>query len=122
MNKQKLEETVADGSPLSRTFLLVIMLGGLTAFGPLSIDMYLPALPSMARDFASPTSQVQLTLAACLAGLALGQTVEADELSPQEWASNSGMPEGPFRDGLLRMMTRYDEHGLTETLSCCGPS
>ena len=60
-------------APPSRAVLLVIMLGGLTAFGPLSIDMYLPALPSMARDFASPTSQVQLTLAACLAGLALGQ-------------------------------------------------
>lgn len=47
-----------------------------------------------------------------MASEALGRTVEADELSPQEWASNSGMPEGPLRDGLLRMMTHYDEHGF----------
>lgn len=47
-----------------------------------------------------------------MASEALGRTVEADELSPQDWASASGMPEGPFRDGLVRMMTHYDEHGF----------
>ena len=47
-----------------------------------------------------------------MAGAALGRTVEADELSPREWAANSGMPEGPFREGLLRMMEHYDEHGF----------
>ena len=54
---------------------LVIILGALTAFGPLSIDMYLPALPSLSRDFGASTSQTQLTLSACLLGLAAGQAI-----------------------------------------------
>src|SRR5213594_2315205 len=54
---------------------LVFILGALTAFGPLSIDMYLPALPSLSRDFGTGASQAQLTLSACLLGLALGQTI-----------------------------------------------
>src|SRR5947209_751663 len=54
---------------------LVFILGALTAFAPLSIDMYLPALPSLSRDFGTGTSQTQLTLSACLLGLALGQTI-----------------------------------------------
>src|SRR5437764_10278391 len=54
---------------------LVFILGALTAFGPLSIDMYLPALPSLSHDFSIGASQVQLTLSACLLGLALGQAI-----------------------------------------------
>src|SRR3954454_10453094 len=54
---------------------LVIVLGAVNAIGPLSIDMYLPAFPEIARDFASSATQVQLTLTACVAGLALGQLV-----------------------------------------------
>src|SRR5437763_10722880 len=54
---------------------LVFILGALTAFGPLSIDMYLPALPSLSRDFGTGASQAQLTLSACLLGLALGQVI-----------------------------------------------
>src|SRR3954471_10417917 len=52
---------------------LVILLGALSAFGPLSIDMYLPALPQLADDLDAPASAVQLTLTACLLGLAAGQ-------------------------------------------------
>src|SRR6266568_6393426 len=52
---------------------LVFILGALSAFGPLSIDMYLPALPSLSRDLGTGTSQTQLTLSACLLGLAVGQ-------------------------------------------------
>lgn len=54
---------------------LFVLLGSLTAFGPLSIDMYLPALPAIARDLAASESVVQVTLTACLIGLALGQIV-----------------------------------------------
>jgi DHA1 family bicyclomycin/chloramphenicol resistance-like MFS transporter len=54
---------------------LVIILGALSAFGPLSIDMYLPALPALGRDFGAGASAVQLTLSACLLGLAVGQLV-----------------------------------------------
>ena len=52
---------------------MFVLLGGLTAFGPLSIDMYLPALPAIGRDLAASESVIQLTLTACLVGLALGQ-------------------------------------------------
>src|SRR6266581_3011517 len=56
-----------------RRLALIIVLGALTAFGPMSIDMYLPAFPALTRHFHAPEAQVQLTLTACLAGLALGQ-------------------------------------------------
>ena len=52
---------------------LIVLLGALTAFGPMSIDMYLPAFPVLTRHFHASPAQVQLTLTACLAGLALGQ-------------------------------------------------
>ncbi|WP_370943548.1 Bcr/CflA family multidrug efflux MFS transporter [Amycolatopsis sp. cg5] len=52
-----------------------LILGGLSAFGPLSIDMYLPAFPSMTADFASTPSTLQLTLSAFIIGLAIGQVV-----------------------------------------------
>jgi MFS transporter, DHA1 family, multidrug resistance protein len=52
---------------------MLVVLGALSAFGPLSTDMYLPGLPSMARDLGARPSVAQLTLSACLIGLALGQ-------------------------------------------------
>ncbi|MFJ4919425.1 multidrug effflux MFS transporter [Streptomyces sp. NPDC088725] len=59
-----------------RTGLLVtLVLGGLTALPPISMDGYLPALPEVTRSLNSPAATVQLTLTACLAGMALGQIV-----------------------------------------------
>ncbi|GAA3495870.1 multidrug effflux MFS transporter [Streptomyces prasinosporus] len=59
-----------------RTGLLVtFLLGGLTATPPLAMDMYLPALPEVTRSLHAPAATVQLTLTACLAGMALGQLV-----------------------------------------------
>ncbi|MET8681798.1 Bcr/CflA family multidrug efflux MFS transporter [Streptomyces sp. NPDC004647] len=59
-----------------RTSLLVtLILGGLTAVPPLSMDMYLPALPEVTESLRSPAATVQLTLTACLTGMALGQMV-----------------------------------------------
>jgi DHA1 family bicyclomycin/chloramphenicol resistance-like MFS transporter len=52
---------------------LIFILGALSAFGPLSIDMYLPGLPALGRDLHAGALPVQLTITACLAGLALGQ-------------------------------------------------
>ncbi|MFP2912205.1 multidrug effflux MFS transporter [Pyxidicoccus sp. 3LFB2] len=57
------------------TFRLELLLGALTAFAPLSIDMYLPALPRIAEELNSSASLIQLTLASCFAGLALGQLI-----------------------------------------------
>ncbi|KQX53714.1 MULTISPECIES: Bcr/CflA family multidrug efflux MFS transporter [unclassified Streptomyces] len=59
-----------------RTGLLVtLVLGGLTALPPLSMDMYLPALPEVTGALHAPAATVQLTLTACLTGMALGQLV-----------------------------------------------
>jgi DHA1 family bicyclomycin/chloramphenicol resistance-like MFS transporter len=57
-----------------RTGLLVtLILGGLTATPPLAMDMYLPSLPEVTESLHAPAATVQLTLTACLAGMALGQ-------------------------------------------------
>ena len=64
-----------DAAGMARRVRLLLILGALSAFAPLSIDMYLPALPALGHGFGANASQVQLTLSACLLGLALGQLV-----------------------------------------------
>ncbi|WP_445262913.1 multidrug effflux MFS transporter [Pseudokineococcus sp. 1T1Z-3] len=54
---------------------LVVVLGVLVALGPLTIDMYLPALPGIREQLLATEAQAQLTLTGLLAGLALGQLV-----------------------------------------------
>jgi DHA1 family bicyclomycin/chloramphenicol resistance-like MFS transporter len=54
-------------------YLLIVVLGSLTAMGPLANDMYLPSFPSIAREFSAPASAVQLTLAIYFIGLSAGQ-------------------------------------------------
>ncbi len=69
-------EAGADGLVAGRRqATLVLILGSLSTVGPLSIDMYLPGLPAIQRDLGTSASLVQLTLSACLLGLALGQLV-----------------------------------------------
>jgi MFS transporter, DHA1 family, multidrug resistance protein len=53
----------------------LIVLGGLSSFGPLSMDLYLPALPKVATDLGAADNITQLSLSACLIGLALGQLI-----------------------------------------------
>lgn len=60
-------------SPSLRKTWLVLLLGGLTACGPLSIDMYLPALPQLTGELGATSAQVQSTLMTVLLGLAFGQ-------------------------------------------------
>jgi DHA1 family bicyclomycin/chloramphenicol resistance-like MFS transporter len=66
---------VSRSSPSRALGWLALLLGGLSAFGPLSLDMYLPGLPQLGRELDASASATQLTLTACLAGLALGQLV-----------------------------------------------
>jgi len=54
---------------------LIVLLGSIVAVGPLSIDTYLPAFPAMRDEMDASASAVQLTLTACLAGIAFGQLV-----------------------------------------------
>lgn len=53
----------------------IVILGALGGFGPLSMDMYLPSLPSLTHDLHTGTSLAQLSITACLIGLALGQII-----------------------------------------------
>ncbi|ORA03460.1 Bcr/CflA family drug resistance efflux transporter [Mycolicibacterium bacteremicum] len=61
-------------APPSRLRMIAV-LGLMVALGPLTIDMYLPALPRIAGDLTVSSSVVQLTLTGTLAGLAVGQLV-----------------------------------------------
>ena len=60
---------------MNRHVLMMIVLGTLMMFGPISIDMYLPSMPTIAREFAVSEGSVQLTLSALVFGLAAGQLV-----------------------------------------------
>jgi DHA1 family bicyclomycin/chloramphenicol resistance-like MFS transporter len=55
--------------------LLVVVLGLLTAVGPFTIDLYLPALPTITRELHTSESAVQLTLTGTLIGLGIGQLI-----------------------------------------------
>jgi MFS transporter, DHA1 family, multidrug resistance protein len=59
--------------PLPRQGVLALVLGALTAFGPLSIDMYLPGLPLIQRELRTSAAATELTLSTFFAGLALAQ-------------------------------------------------
>ena len=58
-----------------RSLATTVLLTGLVAFGPLSTDMYLPALPELIRFFDSDVGRVQLTLSVFLTGFALAQLI-----------------------------------------------
>lgn len=51
----------------------LLALGGLSALGPLSLDLYLPALPALTVDLRANEAEGQLSLSLCMIGLALGQ-------------------------------------------------
>jgi DHA1 family bicyclomycin/chloramphenicol resistance-like MFS transporter len=58
-----------------RYFELIVLMGVLQAFAPLSIDMYLPSMPLLEKVFHATTAQVQITLVTFLLGYALGQSL-----------------------------------------------
>ena len=49
------------------------VIGGLASFGPLSLDLYLPALPRVAGSLDASDGLTQLSVSGCLIGLAMGQ-------------------------------------------------
>jgi DHA1 family bicyclomycin/chloramphenicol resistance-like MFS transporter len=87
---------------------MITILGALVALGPLTIDMYLPALPKIADDLSVSSSVAQLTLTGTLAGLALGQLIV-----------------GPLSDSLGRrrpMMAGIVLHMLASVLCLFAPN
>ncbi|GLS90561.1 Bcr/CflA family drug resistance efflux transporter [Psychromonas marina] len=59
--------------PTQLSFLLIVILGAISALTPFAIDMYLPAMPSIAKEFSVSAGDIQITLTAYMAGFALGQ-------------------------------------------------
>jgi MFS transporter, DHA1 family, multidrug resistance protein len=68
---------VHPGDSLSprQKLVYVVVLGALTALGPLTVDLYLPALPQLQDELQTTVSAVQFTLSATLIGFAVGQLV-----------------------------------------------
>jgi MFS transporter, DHA1 family, multidrug resistance protein len=70
------ENVTVSAPPTGRRLaVLTVLLGGFTAFGPLSMDLYLPAFPQLADDLGASEAAVQLTLTADVIGLVIGQLV-----------------------------------------------
>lgn len=78
-SRATLTGTVPKSSPLPPSItvnrLLPTLLLVLTVFGPISMDLYLPVLPALTTELGAATSMAQLTITACLIGLALGQLI-----------------------------------------------
>ncbi len=86
---------------------LVLVLGALISLGPLTVDMYLPALPALAEDLDASDAGVQFTLTGMLAGLAFGQLVI-----------------GPLSDAVGRrrpLLTGVAVHALASVLCAVAP-
>jgi DHA1 family bicyclomycin/chloramphenicol resistance-like MFS transporter len=109
-------DQVAEAAPVSladrfvgNTYVrLVLVLGALSALGPLTIDTYLPALPALTEDLAATDAQAQLTLTGVLAGIGLGQLI----IGP---LSDAVGRRRPLLIGLLG-------HGLMSVLCALAPS
>lgn len=67
--------SIAQKEKVSNKVKLVLILGSLTAFGPLSMDMYLPGLPAVTEDLNTVASIAQLSITSCLLGLGVGQVL-----------------------------------------------
>lgn len=64
-----------DAIPPARRVLYIVLLGALTALGPFTIDLYLPAFPLLEQEFQTTAAMIQLTLTGTMLGFALGQLV-----------------------------------------------
>jgi DHA1 family bicyclomycin/chloramphenicol resistance-like MFS transporter len=106
--------TAPDSGPATSPFVgrrylhLVLVLGALSAMGPLTIDTYLPALPQLTVDMGASDAQAQLTITGLLVGLGLGQLVI-----------------GPLSDAVGRrkpLLFGLAAHGLMSLLCALAPS
>ncbi|MFH8404148.1 multidrug effflux MFS transporter [Streptomyces sp. NPDC018019] len=67
--------SIDTATPRTGTGRLIVVLGGLSAVSPFAIDMYAPGFPEIVTSFATSKTNVQLSLTACLIGIAVGQVV-----------------------------------------------
>jgi MFS transporter, DHA1 family, multidrug resistance protein len=64
-----------DAISARRRVLYVILLGALTALGPFTVDLYLPAFVQLEREFSAPATAIQLTLTGTMLGFGVGQLI-----------------------------------------------
>lgn len=91
-----------------RYLQLVLVLGALSAIGPLTIDTYLPALPQLSAEMGATDAQTQLTITGLLVGLGVGQLII-----------------GPLSDAVGRrkpLLVGLAAHGLMSLLCAVAPS
>ncbi len=91
-----------------RYLQLVLVLGALVAIGALTIDTYLPALPTLTQDLSATDTQAQLTITGLLAGLGVGQLIV-----------------GPLSDAFGRrkpLLIGLVAHGLMSVLCAFAPT
>lgn len=106
--QNKIRSMKANQSTGAKRLWLILLLGSLSAFGPLSLDMYLPALPQLTNDYMTSSSLVQLSLTACMIGLSVGQLVSGT------WSDIQGR-----RRPLLIFLAVY---GVSSVLCAFAPS
>ncbi|MFT4246888.1 MAG: MFS transporter, partial [Pseudomonas sp.] len=75
---------------------MLAIIAAITAFAPLSMDLYLPGLPDLQAELSASPEAARATVTGCIAGLALGQLV-------------SGMlrPDRPRKPELLISMSAW---------------
>jgi DHA1 family bicyclomycin/chloramphenicol resistance-like MFS transporter len=95
--------TSAVQRPIGRMLPAALLV--LTVFGPISMDLYLPVLPALSVELGAVTSLAQLTITACLAGLAVGQLFV-----------------GPLSDRFGRSRPLYSGSAYTSRHRCCARS
>jgi DHA1 family bicyclomycin/chloramphenicol resistance-like MFS transporter len=88
----------------------IVLLAALSGFGPLSLDMYLPGLPSVTRDLHASVSVGQLTITACVLGLGLGQLVAGP------WSDALGRRR-PLLEGLVAYAVASVVCGLAPSIT-----
>jgi MFS transporter, DHA1 family, multidrug resistance protein len=64
-----------DSFTSAQRFKYIVILGALSALGPFTIDLYLPAFPNVGADLGASDAAIQITLTATLIGFALGQLI-----------------------------------------------
>ncbi len=70
-----MDDAAETPKPPHSAWLLFVILGSLSAFMPVAMDMYLPALPEIGRQFGADSGVAQLTLSSFFVGVAIGQFV-----------------------------------------------
>jgi MFS transporter, DHA1 family, multidrug resistance protein len=112
MSESSFPAAAPQGKPSPHTpshWRMGLVLGSLTAFGPLAIDTYLPSFPAISRDLGVEASSVQATVAVYFLGLALGQSFYGPV------ADRRGR-KGPLYAGLLLFILASAGCALTRSI------